>query len=213
MIESVLACGCSYTAVSTATRGRVTRSAAPRNNCSTSKGVVTLRTLVHFLESVKKSAMGRRRSELEFPTGPGETTTHDEAQRAIQDSQGRSRWSLRASRWSLDSPVCEHGSWADRSRANLGVEVPDLVQLHCPPAPVFSDPRVFDALDTLVQEQRIAAYGVSVETCEEALSAIARPHVATVQLILNVFRRQPLDLVLPAAIEAGVGIIARVPLP
>ena len=103
-------------------------------------------------------------------------------------------------------------SWADRSRANLGVEVLDLVQLHCPPTPVFSDDRVFDALDTLVQEDRIAAYGVSVETCEEALTAISRPHVATVQLILNVFRRKPLERVLPAALEAGVGVIARVPL-
>jgi len=103
-------------------------------------------------------------------------------------------------------------NWTDRSRANLGVEVLDLVQLHCPPTPVFSDDRVFDALDTLVQEQRIAAYGVSVETCEEALTAIARSHVATVQLILNVFRRKPLERVLPAALEAGVGIIARVPL-
>src|ERR1019366_5354111 len=102
--------------------------------------------------------------------------------------------------------------WADRSRANLGVEVLDLVQLHCPPTLVFSDDRVFDALDTLVAEQRVAAYGVSVETCEEALTAIARPNVATVQLILNVFRRKPLDEVLPAALQAGVGVIARVPL-
>jgi aryl-alcohol dehydrogenase-like predicted oxidoreductase len=102
--------------------------------------------------------------------------------------------------------------WADRSRANLGVEILDLVQLHCPPTAVFSDDRVFDALDTLVAEQRIAAYGVSVETCEQALTAIARPDVATVQLILNVFRRKPLERVLPSALQAGVGIIARVPL-
>jgi len=103
-------------------------------------------------------------------------------------------------------------NWTDRSRANLGVEVLDLVQLHCPPTSVFSDDRVFDALETLVAEQRIAAYGVSVETCHEALAAIARPNVATVQIILNVFRRKPLERVLPAAVEAGVGIIARVPL-
>jgi len=103
-------------------------------------------------------------------------------------------------------------SWADRSRANLGVEVLDLVQLHCPPTLVFSEDRVFDALDMLVDEQRIAAYGVSVETCEEALTAIARPNIATVQLVLNVFRRKPLERVLPAALQAGVGLIARVPL-
>lgn len=103
-------------------------------------------------------------------------------------------------------------SWVDRSRRNLGVDRLDLVQLHCPPTPVYHDDAVFDALDTLVAEERIRAYGVSVETCEEALAAIARPGVATVQIILNCLRLKPLEEVLPAAREAGVGILARVPL-
>ena len=102
--------------------------------------------------------------------------------------------------------------WTDRSRANLGVERLDLVQLHCPPTAVIEDDALFGALDALVAEGRIAAYGVSVETCEQALLAIARPGVATVQIILNAFRLKPLERVLPAALEAGVGIIARVPL-
>jgi aryl-alcohol dehydrogenase-like predicted oxidoreductase len=102
--------------------------------------------------------------------------------------------------------------WTDRSRTNLGVDVLDLVQLHCPPTPVYSTDAVFDALDTLVAEQRIAAYAVSVETCAEALTAIGRPGVASVQIILNAFRQKPLAEVLPAAVDAGVGIIARVPL-
>ncbi len=103
-------------------------------------------------------------------------------------------------------------AWTDRSRVNLGVDTLDLVQLHCPPTAVIASDAVFDALDTLVSEERIAAYGVSVETCEQALTAIARPGTATVQIILNAFRRKPLDQVLPAAAGAGVGIIARVPL-
>ncbi len=103
-------------------------------------------------------------------------------------------------------------AWTDRSRVNLGTDRLDLVQLHCPPTPVFASDAVFDALDTLVAEDRIAAYGVSVETCGQALTAIARPGVASVQIILNAFRRKPLDQVLPAAAAAGVGIIARVPL-
>jgi aryl-alcohol dehydrogenase-like predicted oxidoreductase len=103
-------------------------------------------------------------------------------------------------------------AWTDRSRANLGVDVLDLVQLHCPPTPVYDDDRVFDALDQLVQDGGLAAYGVSVETVDEALRAIARPHVASVQIILNVFRRKPLERVLPAAAAAGVGVLARVPL-
>jgi len=102
--------------------------------------------------------------------------------------------------------------WLDRSRRNLGVDTVDLVQLHCPPTAVYSDDRVYDALDTLVGEGVVAAYGVSVETVDEALTALARPNVATVQIILNAFRRKPLEKVLPAAADAGVGIIARVPL-
>jgi aryl-alcohol dehydrogenase-like predicted oxidoreductase len=103
-------------------------------------------------------------------------------------------------------------AWTDRSRTNLGVDTLDLVQLHCPPSAVFADDRVFDDLDTLVDDGVMHAYGVSVETVDEALTAIARPHVASVQIILNAFRLKPLDEVLPAAREAGVGIIARVPL-
>jgi aryl-alcohol dehydrogenase-like predicted oxidoreductase len=103
-------------------------------------------------------------------------------------------------------------AWNDRSRANLGVDRLDLVQLHCPPTPVYSQDEVFDALDLMVEEGRIAHYGVSVETAAEALTAIARPGVATVQIILNAFRQKPLEQVLPAAERAGVGILARVPL-
>jgi aryl-alcohol dehydrogenase-like predicted oxidoreductase len=103
-------------------------------------------------------------------------------------------------------------AWTDRSLANLGVDRLDLVQLHCPPTPVYYSDAVYDALDTLVAEEKIAAYGVSVETCEQALAAIAHPGVATVQIIFNAFRRKPLDQVLPAAAAGGVGIIVRVPL-
>jgi aryl-alcohol dehydrogenase-like predicted oxidoreductase len=103
-------------------------------------------------------------------------------------------------------------AWNDRSRENLGMSPLDLVQLHCPPDGVFANDAVFEALDEMVASGRIAAYGVSVETCAQALSAIARPGVASVQIILNCFRLKPLEEVLPAAHQAGVGIIARVPL-
>jgi len=103
-------------------------------------------------------------------------------------------------------------AWTDRSRRNLRVDTLDLVQLHCPPEAVFHDDAVFDALDELVADGRIRAYGVSVETCDQALSAIARPALTSVQIILNAFRRKPLEAVLPIADTAGVAIIARVPL-
>ncbi|MFD3484227.1 aldo/keto reductase [Streptomyces sp. NPDC058665] len=125
----------------------------------------------------------------------------------VATKMGR-RAEQRPENYSLDN----FRTWNDRSRANLGVDTLDLVQLHCPPMAVYSTDAVFDALDTLVAEKRTAAYAVSVETCAEALTAIARPGVASVQIILNPFRLKPLEEVLPAAREAGVGIIARVPL-
>jgi aryl-alcohol dehydrogenase-like predicted oxidoreductase len=103
-------------------------------------------------------------------------------------------------------------AWVDRSRANLGTDRLDLVQLHGPPSEVIESDATYDALDALVADGSIAAYGVSVETCDQALAAIARPGVASVQIILNAFRLKPLDQVLPAAAAAGVGIVARVPL-
>ncbi len=103
-------------------------------------------------------------------------------------------------------------AWVDRSRRNLRTDTLDLVQMHCPPTATFNDDAVFDVLDALVAEGAVAGYGVSVETCDEALIAIARPGMVSVQIILNAFRLKPLDRVLPAAAAAGVGIIARVPL-
>ncbi|SNS61908.1 Predicted oxidoreductase [Geodermatophilus saharensis] len=103
-------------------------------------------------------------------------------------------------------------AWVDRSRRNLGVDTLDLVQLHCPPTAVYSDRRVYDALDAMVDDGAIAAYGVSVETVAEGLTALEHPGVQSIQVILNVFRRKPLEELLPAAAAAGVGILARVPL-
>lgn len=136
----------------------------------------------------------------EFRTTPGERPT-------VATKIGR-RGPQELGGFTLDT----FRAWTDRSRANLGVDTLDLVQLHTPPDAVFASDAVFDALDVLVEEGRIAAYGVSVETCAQAMTALARPNVASVQIILNVFRRKPLERVLPAARAAGVGVIARVPL-
>jgi aryl-alcohol dehydrogenase-like predicted oxidoreductase len=103
-------------------------------------------------------------------------------------------------------------AWIDRSRRNLGVDTLDLVQLHCPPPATYSDDRVYDTLDALVDEGAIAAYGVSVETVAEGLRALRRPNVQSLQVIVNIFRRKPLEELLPAAARAQVGVLARVPL-
>ncbi|MFS0867737.1 aldo/keto reductase [Microbacterium sp. 179-B 1A2 NHS] len=103
-------------------------------------------------------------------------------------------------------------AWTDRSRRNLGVDTLDLVQLHCPPSEVIESEATYDALDDLVEAGAIAAYGVSVETVEQALAALRHPNVTNLQIIFNPFRLKPLDEVLPAAAAAEVAVFARVPL-
>src|SRR3954468_12752788 len=102
--------------------------------------------------------------------------------------------------------------WNDRSRENLGIETLDLVQLHCPPTDLYYHPEVFEDLEAMVAEGRIAAYGVSVERVEEALKAIEYPNVATVQIIFNAFRQRPAGVFFAEAQRRGVGVIVRVPL-
>jgi aryl-alcohol dehydrogenase-like predicted oxidoreductase len=103
-------------------------------------------------------------------------------------------------------------AWVDASRERLGVDKLDLIQLHCPPTPVFYSPETFAALDELVADGSIANYGVSVEKVEEALKAIEFPGVASVQIIYNVMRQRPADHFLAEAERRDVGVLARVPL-
>ena len=103
-------------------------------------------------------------------------------------------------------------SFIDRSRANLGMDTLDLVQLHCPPTAVFYRPEVFDAMADLTARGKVAAWGVSVEKAEEGLKAIDYPVVQSVQIIYNIFRQRPAGLFFREAAARGVGVIARVPL-
>jgi aryl-alcohol dehydrogenase-like predicted oxidoreductase len=117
----------------------------------------------------------------------------------------------------LDQTVANYSpqhfrEWNDRSRENLGIDTLPLVQLHCPPTGLYYHPEVFEDLEAMVAEGRIAAYGVSVERVEEALKAIEYPNVATVQIIFNPLRQRPAGLFFAQAAQRGVGIIVRVPL-
>ena len=102
--------------------------------------------------------------------------------------------------------------WLERSRENLGVDTVDLVQLHCPPWDAYYTPSVFAACERLVDEGLVRAYGDSVEKVEEALKAIEYPSVATVQIIFNIFRQRPAELLFEQARAHDVGLIIRVPL-
>lgn len=102
--------------------------------------------------------------------------------------------------------------FVEDSLANMGMDCLDLVQLHCPPAPVYYRPEIFGLFDDLKREGKILNLGVSVEKVEEAIKATEYPNVATVQIIFNMFRHRPSELFFALAKKRGTGIIIRVPL-
>ena len=105
---------------------------------------------------------------------------------------------------------------ASSSLKNLGVEILDLVQLHCVSMETMRGP-VWEHLETLKQKGIVRFYGASVESIEEALHCIKyanseSSNCATLQVIFNIFRQRLIAELFPAAQAANVGIIARVPL-
>jgi aryl-alcohol dehydrogenase-like predicted oxidoreductase len=103
-------------------------------------------------------------------------------------------------------------AFVERSLKNLATETINLLQLHCPPTQVYYMPEVFGVLDDLVNAGKIRYYGVSVEKVEEALKAIEYPNVQSVQIIFNMFRQRPAELLFEQAKKRKIGILARVPL-
>jgi aryl-alcohol dehydrogenase-like predicted oxidoreductase len=103
-------------------------------------------------------------------------------------------------------------AFVERSLRNLGVEAIDILQLHCPPTPVYYQPETFEALDRLVDAGKLLHYGISVKSPEEGLKAIEFPGVKTIQIIYNIFRPRPAELFFREAKRRNVGILARVPL-
>lgn len=103
-------------------------------------------------------------------------------------------------------------AFVERSLQNLGVDTLDLVQLHCPPTPVYDDARLFDGLSEIQRKGKVRHWGVSVETIDEAMTAIQYENVCTVQVIFNMFRPRPAEALFDEAKRRNVGILARVPL-
>ncbi len=126
----------------------------------------------------------------------------------VATKMGRRDEDLDPANWTYD----QFAGWLARSRDHLGVDTIDLVQLHCLGREIYDMDPVWHALDRLRDDGVVRAYGVSVETVDEAMAALERPGIDTVQIIFNLFRTKPADEFLDAASDAGVGVIVRVPL-
>lgn len=100
----------------------------------------------------------------------------------------------------------------DAALERLGRDTIDLLQLHCIPMQVLREAKVFDWLRRIRAEGLIRHFGASVETEEEGMLCLQQEGVVSLQVIVNIFRQRPLEQLLPAAKDRGVGIIVRLPL-
>ncbi|HEY6080021.1 MAG TPA: aldo/keto reductase [Polyangiaceae bacterium] len=103
-------------------------------------------------------------------------------------------------------------AYVERCLQNLAVSALDLLQIHCPPTDVFYMPEVFGVFDDLVKAGKVRFYGASVERVEEGLKAIEYPQLQSLQVVFNILRQRPAELLFPRALERGVGILTRLPL-
>ncbi len=101
--------------------------------------------------------------------------------------------------------------FVEQSLKNLEVDALDVLQLHCPPTPVYANAELFAGLERLVQAGKLKYYGVSVQTIDEAITAMQFP-IASIQIIFNMFRQKPVEKLFDLAKKNQVAIIARVPL-
>lgn len=100
----------------------------------------------------------------------------------------------------------------EASLKRLGLECLDLTQLHCIPTELMADGEVFDWLRTLQNEGKIKRFGASVESMDEALICLEQEGLFSLQIIFNIFRQKPIDVLFEKAKEKKVALIIRLPL-
>jgi myo-inositol catabolism protein IolS len=98
----------------------------------------------------------------------------------------------------------------DASLNRLKCDVIDLYQCHIPNPP---DPEMFlDALDELLQQGKIRAYGISTNSVDAVKAFNARGTCSVVQLDYSILNRRPEADVLPYCTENNIGTLIRGPL-
>jgi len=97
------------------------------------------------------------------------------------------------------------------SLRRLGVETLDLTQTHCIPPDVMRQGEVFEHLRALKRQGMIRQFGASVESMDEALDCLEVDELASLQIIFNIFRQKPIDVLFEKAKAKQVALIVRLP--
>ena len=101
----------------------------------------------------------------------------------------------------------------ERSLKNLRIECLDLQQLHAWTPRYLKETDWLEGFRKLKQQGKIKSFGVSANDWDPhgPTELIKSGLIDSVQVIYNIFEQRPAEQLLPAALAANVGIIARVP--
>jgi aryl-alcohol dehydrogenase-like predicted oxidoreductase len=101
----------------------------------------------------------------------------------------------------------------EKSLANLKIDCLDLQQLHSWTPAFLKQTDWLDGFQKLKKQGKIKSFGVSANDWDPygAVELTRSGLIDSVQVIYNIFEQRPAEKLLAAAIEANVGIIARVP--
>jgi len=100
----------------------------------------------------------------------------------------------------------------DESLRRLQTDHIDLYQLHNPTVEVIERGAVWEVLERAKKAGKIRHYGVSINSMEEGIAAVKDGRTETIQVEYNLLAQKPAEAFFPAAQQANIGVIARVPL-
>ena len=100
----------------------------------------------------------------------------------------------------------------DESLGRLQTDYIDLYQLHNPTVEVIERGAVWEVLERAKQAGKIRHYGVSINSMEEGSATVKDGRAETIQVEYNLLAQEPAEAFFPAAQQANIGVIARVPL-
>ncbi|HXV49385.1 MAG TPA: aldo/keto reductase, partial [Candidatus Binatia bacterium] len=100
----------------------------------------------------------------------------------------------------------------NESLDRLQTDYIDLYQLHNPSVEVIEKGEVWDVLERAKQAGKIRHYGVSINTMEEGVAAVKDGRSETIQVEYNLLAQESSEKIFPLALNANVGVIARIPL-
>ena len=104
------------------------------------------------------------------------------------------------------------GRVMEESLRRLQTDYIDLYQLHNPSVEVIERGAVWELLERAKQAGKIRHYGVSINSMEEGSAAVKDRRAETIQVEYNLLTQEPAETFFPAAQQANIGVVARVPL-